>query len=46
MYRVTCMNLKTGAKFDKFFDSAYICRQYINKCKHSKEVKIVFQPNL
>lgn len=46
MYKVTCMNRKTGVKFDRFFDSAYLCRRYINKCKYSKEVVLIFYPNI
>lgn len=46
MYPVGLINLITGEKFTKVFDSPFLCRNFINKCKHSDKVKIIFCPDL
>ena len=46
MFTVYCLNLKTKEIFDKKFDSPYLCRKFINKCRHSKKVKVIQYPNI
>lgn len=48
MYEVYCMNLKTGARFTRKFDSPYKMRLFVNKVTHTKpekrEIMIISQP--
>ena len=34
-----------GARVEKTFDSAYLCRKFVNKLKHSKRCVLVSYPN-
>lgn len=39
MYEVYLMNLQSGKKFSKFFDSPYKMRLFLNKVGHAKPGK-------
>lgn len=41
MYEVRLLNLINGEKFNKLFNSEYLMNKFINKCKHSKKLKII-----
>lgn len=45
MYEVGLINLKTGEQFVKTFDSLFLCKKFVNKCRYSKKVMVVFHPN-
>lgn len=34
-----------GTRVEKIFDSAYLCRKFVNKLKHSKRCVLVSYPN-
>lgn len=44
MYEVILMNLKTGERFTKTFESLFLCRKFVNKCKYSRKVKVISYP--
>lgn len=45
MYEVTYI-VKTGfVKITKHFDSYFLCRNFVNKCKNSKKVMLVSYPH-
>lgn len=35
----------TGAVVDKYFDSYYRCRNFVNKLRHSSKCRLVSYPN-
>lgn len=41
MYEVYCLDMKTGKKFTKEFDSPYKARAFINKCNHGNKIWII-----
>lgn len=41
MYELRLLNLKTGEKFSKFFNSEYLFSQFKHKCRKSKKIKII-----
>lgn len=41
MYEVYCMNLKTGARFCREFDSPYKMQLFLNKAKHSHKIMVL-----
>jgi len=44
MYDVILINLVTGKRFVKTFDSLFLCRKFVEKCRFSKKVKVVGHP--
>ena len=44
MYKVVFIN-ERGAHVTKVFDSEYLCRQFVNKAKHSKRIRLISYPN-
>lgn len=44
MNRITCLDLTTNKRFDKYFDSYYLMQKFINKCKYSKKIKVTVKP--
>lgn len=44
MYKVVFLNLKTGTRVEKEFNSPYLCRKFLNKARRSKEITIVSEP--
>lgn len=38
--------LESGATVSKQFDSYYRCRNFINKVRHSKKLRLLSYPNL
>lgn len=45
MHEVLLLNLETGKRFSKTFESLFLCRKFVNKCKHSKKVLVLAHPN-
>lgn len=45
MYRVEFLN-ERGQVVEKRFDSAYECRTFVNKLRHSKKCKLLFVPSI
>lgn len=45
MYELILMNLKTGKRFVKTFESLFLCRKFVEKCRHSKKVRVLAYPN-
>lgn len=39
MWKCYFKNLKTGEIFTKFFDSPYLMKQFLTKCRYSKKIK-------
>lgn len=39
MFKCYFMNLKTGEIFTKEFDSPYLMKQFLTKCRYSKKIK-------
>ena len=35
---------ETGVVVDKRFDSYIACRNFVNRCKHSRKVQLIFYP--
>lgn len=46
MYTVVFRTVHTGITLRRRFDSMYLCRNFINKLKHSKRVVLVSYPIL
>ena len=44
MYEVILINMETGKRFVKSFDSLFLCKKFVNKCKYSRKVKVVAYP--
>lgn len=42
MYRVGCLNKINGKQFERKFDSYFLMKQFVNKCKYSKKVAITY----
>ena len=40
MNKVICIN-ENGERFEKEFASPYLMDKFINKCKHSKKIKVI-----
>lgn len=40
-FEVVCRNLKNGKIFSKFFTAEFPCRQFVQKCKYSKKIRIL-----
>ena len=45
MLEVTLINLKTGERFTKSFDSLFLCKKFVEKCRYSKKVSVIWHPN-
>lgn len=45
MYRVTFLN-ERAHRVEKFFDSLFLCRKFVNKLRHSKTCKLISYPML
>lgn len=45
MITIYCLDLKTKEIFAKTFESPYLCKKFVNKCKYSKRIKIIQYPN-
>ena len=45
MYVVVFCN-ERGDRVEKTFDSPYLCRKFVNKIKHSKKCRLIFEPLL
>lgn len=45
MYEVELINAKTGEQFVKKFNSLFLCRKFVEKCRHSKKLIVLFHPN-
>lgn len=41
MYEVTVLDLKSSRTFTRQFASPYLARNFINKCKRSKTVRVI-----
>ena len=41
MYEVRILDLKTKNVFTKNYDSPYLLRKFVNKCKYSKTVQVL-----
>jgi len=41
MIEVYCLDMNTGKKFTKVFDSAYKARIFINKCMRGNKIWII-----
>lgn len=35
---------ETGVVVDKRFDSYIACRNFVNRCRHSRKVQLIFYP--
>lgn len=46
MYKVTFLVLASGAVVEKFFDSPYTCRLFVNKLRHSQKLQLITYPIL
>lgn len=44
--KVTYIVRKSGVLVSKVFPSEYLCRQFLNKARHSREIQLVAYPNL
>ena len=44
MHEVLLLNMKTGKRFVKTFDSLFLCKKFVDKCKYSKKVKVLAYP--
>ena len=44
MLEVLLMNLETGEKFTKVFDSLFLCKKFVDKCRYSKKVRVLAHP--
>lgn len=45
MHEVVLINLKTGERFVRKFESLFLCRKFVEKCRYSKKVRVVAHPN-
>jgi len=45
MLRVVFQVISTGSFVEKFFDSEYHCRCFVNKIRHSSRCRLVTYPN-
>lgn len=45
MLRVVFQVVATGNFVEKFFDSEYLCRKFVNKLRHSTRCRLVTYPN-
>ena len=45
MLRVVFQVIESGNFVEKYFDSEYLCRQFVNKCRYSRRVRLVSYPN-
>lgn len=43
MYKVIFLN-ERGQRVEREFDSPFLCRKFVNKIKHSKKCKLIFEP--
>ena len=41
MYTVMLLDLKSNKRFDKTFRSPYLMNKFINKCRYSKNLKVL-----
>lgn len=41
MYEVTVLDLRSSKTFTRQFTSPYLARNFINKCKRSKAVRVI-----
>ena len=46
MYEVAFVVLETRTKVVKSFDSAYKCRVFVNKLKHSNKLRLLYYPEI
>ena len=46
MLEVVYLIRETGDILTATFDSAYQCRLFINRCRHSKRVQLISYPNI
>lgn len=44
MLRVVFQVIQTGDFVEKFFDSEYMCRKFVNKLRHSNRCRLVTYP--
>lgn len=42
MFKAYVRNLITGETFIKEFASPYLLRKFVNKCRYSKKVKVIY----
>lgn len=42
--RVVFQIVETGARVERFFDSEYLCRKFVNKLRHSKRCRLISYP--
>lgn len=45
-YLVKAHDGKSAVKVSKLFPSEYLCRQFINRARHSKKIVLLAVPNL
>ena len=45
MLRVVFQVIKTGSYVEKYFDSEFLCRKFVNKLRHSNRCRLVTYPN-
>lgn len=44
MHTVELFDKTTGKRFKKEFESLFLCRKFVNKCKHSKKLVLISYP--
>jgi len=45
MFNVVFIVLATGRRITRKFDSLYLARKFVNKCRFSTKVRVVSHPN-
>ena len=45
MHEVLLLNLETGKRFVKTFESLFLCKKFVKKCKYSRKVLVLAHPN-
>lgn len=44
MHEVVLVNLKTGKRFTKEFESLFLCKKFVEKCRRSKSLRLISFP--